>query len=78
MSTRSEVLKHLNLVGQLQPALHKQTHAPYPDEINHSLYRAYTRSAHDVGGEPMLSQVDGSADPADAGSYYDYIFGFHN
>jgi len=52
MSTRSEVLKHLNLVGQLQPALHKQTHAPYPDEINHSLYRAYTRSAHDVGGEP--------------------------
>jgi hypothetical protein len=35
----------------VQPALHKQTHAPAPDEITHTLYRAYTRAVHDVGGE---------------------------
>ena len=50
-STREEVLRHLNTVGYLQPALHKPTHAPAPDEIDHSLYRAYTRPVHDVGGE---------------------------
>jgi hypothetical protein len=32
----------------VQPALHKQTHAPAPDEITHTLYRAYTRAVHDV------------------------------
>jgi hypothetical protein len=50
-TTRDEVLRHLQVVGQLQPALHKQTHAPAPDEITHELYRAYTRAVHDVGGE---------------------------
>lgn len=50
-STRQEVLTHLQTVGQLQPALHKQTHAPAPDEITHQLYRAYTRPVHDIGGE---------------------------
>ncbi len=51
-STREQVLRHINMVGQLQPALHHQTHAPYPDTIDHPLYRAYTRGPHDVGGEP--------------------------
>ncbi len=51
-STREQVMRHLEAVGYLQPALHKPQQAPYPDEIDHSLYRAYTRSAHDVGGEP--------------------------
>jgi thiocyanate hydrolase subunit beta len=50
-STREEVLRHLQTVGHLQPALHKQTHAPAPTEITHTLYRAYTRPVHDVGGE---------------------------
>ena len=50
-STREEILRHLDAVGQLQPALHKPTQAPAPTEIDHTLYRAYTRSAHDVGGE---------------------------
>ena len=50
-SVRQEVLQHLQTVGLLQPALHKQTHAPAPDEIDHTLYRAYTRAVHDVGGE---------------------------
>ncbi len=51
-STRERVLRHINTVGQLQPALHQATHAPYPDTIDHTLYRAYTRGVHDVGGEP--------------------------
>jgi hypothetical protein len=51
-NTRDEVLRHITTVGYLQPALHKPTHAPAPDEIDHTLYRAYTRPSHDVGGEP--------------------------
>ncbi|MCF7983093.1 MAG: nitrile hydratase subunit beta [Thiohalocapsa sp.] len=50
-STREQVMRHLETVTYLQPALHKPQQAPYPDEIDHALYRAYTRSAHDVGGE---------------------------
>jgi hypothetical protein len=52
---REEVLGHINFVGQLQPALHNPQHAPYPDAIDHALYRAYTRSAHDIGGEPDVA-----------------------
>ncbi|HVB48880.1 MAG TPA: hypothetical protein VNF69_10865 [Burkholderiales bacterium] len=44
-------MKHLDLVGQLQPAYHQQTQAPYPDEIDHARFRALLRSAHDIGGE---------------------------
>lgn len=51
-STREEVLRHLQTVGHLQPALHRQTHAPYPDAIDHALFKAYLRTPHDVGGEP--------------------------
>ncbi len=51
-STRQKVMRHLDLVGQLQPALHQPQHAPYPDHVDNEHYRAYTRSAHDVGGEP--------------------------
>ncbi len=52
LPTRQKVLRHIDAVGQMQPALHKQTHAPYPDEIDNTLFRAYTRMPHDVGGEP--------------------------
>ena len=50
-ATRDRVLGHLNYVGMLQPAIHKETHAPAPDEITNEQYRAYTRPVHDVGGE---------------------------
>jgi hypothetical protein len=50
-STRNEVHTHLAMMGQVQPALHNETHAPSPDMIDHTLWRAYTRSCHDVGGE---------------------------
>jgi thiocyanate hydrolase subunit beta len=48
---RSGLMRHLDLVGQLQPSYHQPTHAPYPDEIDHARFRALLRSAHDVGGE---------------------------
>lgn len=51
-TTREKVLRHIGVVSQLQPALYQPTHAPYPDAIDHTLYRAYTRGVHDVGGEP--------------------------
>jgi hypothetical protein len=56
-STREEVLQHIETVGLMQPAIHKQTHAPTPTQIDHTLWRAYTRSSHDVGGEPDVPIV---------------------
>ena len=51
-TTRDKVMRHLDVVGHLQPALHQPQHAPYPDEVDNANYRAYTRMSHDVGGEP--------------------------
>lgn len=49
---RQALKRHLDIVGQLQPAYHQPNNAPFPDEIDHARYRALLRSAHDVGGEP--------------------------
>jgi hypothetical protein len=54
-TTREKVMRHIDLVGQLQPALHQPQHAPFPDAIDHGLFRAYMRTAHDVGGEPDVA-----------------------
>lgn len=51
-STREKVFRHIEIVGHLQPALHMAQHAPAPDQIDNEHFRAYTRSSHDVGGEP--------------------------
>jgi thiocyanate hydrolase subunit beta len=51
-STRDKVMRHLDVVGHLQPALHVPQQAPYPDLVDNAHYRAYTRMSHDVGGEP--------------------------
>lgn len=51
-STREKVFRHIEIVGHLQPALHMAQHAPSPDQIDNEHFRAYTRSSHDVGGEP--------------------------
>ncbi len=53
-STRQQFMRHLDIVGQLQPAYHQPTHAPFPDAIDHAHYRALLRTAHDVGGEPDI------------------------
>lgn len=52
--TRQKVMRHLAIVGHLQPSLHEETHAPYPDEVDNAHYRAYTRMSHDIGGEPDM------------------------
>ena len=51
MSARTKILRHLDIVGQLQPSLHQPQHAPYPDLVDNAHYRAYTRASHDGGGE---------------------------
>ena len=51
-TTRDKVFRHLDVVGQLQPALHRPQHAPYPDLVDNAHARAYLRMSHDVGGEP--------------------------
>lgn len=51
-STIERVHRHIDFVGLLQPAIHTETHAPSPDMITNDMYRAYTRTSHDVGGEP--------------------------
>ena len=53
-STRQKVMRHLDIVGHLQPSLHEETHAPAPDQVDNAHFRAYTRSPHDVGGEPDI------------------------
>ena len=53
-STRQKVLRHLDIVGHMQPSLHEETHAPSPDQVDNAHFRAYTRSCHDVGGEPDI------------------------
>lgn len=50
-STRDEVLRHLQAVVEIQPPVQKTGKAPYASDITHELFRAYTRSVHDVGGE---------------------------
>lgn len=54
-STRQKVMRHIDIVGHLQPALHQPQHAPAPDQVDNAHIRAYTRSAHDVGGEPDIT-----------------------
>ncbi len=41
-----------DFVSQLRPALHQLQDWPYPDQISHKLFQAYTKVPHDVGGEP--------------------------
>ena len=44
-----------DLVSQMRPALHQPRDWPYPDEMDHSLFAAYMKVSHDVGGEPDAS-----------------------
>lgn len=53
--TRKKVMRHIDIVGQLQPALHQPQHAPLPTEVDNAHYRAYMRTSHDVGGEPDVT-----------------------
>ena len=39
-------------VSQLRLTFHRLQDWAYPDQINHSLFQAYMKTPHDVGGEP--------------------------
>ncbi len=41
-----------DFVSEMRPALHRLRDWAYPDQIDHSLYCAYMKQSHDVGGEP--------------------------
>lgn len=41
-----------DFTSQLRVALHRLQDWPYPDDIDHALFRAYMKTPHDVGGEP--------------------------
>lgn len=46
-----------DLVSVIHPALHRVQNWPYPDQIDHPLYRAYMKQPHDVGGEPDVQGI---------------------
>lgn len=50
-STRDQVMRHLKAVVEIQPPVQQTGKAPYASDITHELFRAYTRTPHDVGGE---------------------------
>ena len=56
-TTREEVLRHLTAVADLQPPVQKTGKAPYPTDMTHELYRALTRSPHDIGGEQLTQEA---------------------
>ncbi len=39
-------------ISQLRPAMHQLRDWVYGDEVDHRLFAAYMKTAHDVGGEP--------------------------
>lgn len=43
--------------SQLRVAFHQLQDWPYPDEIDHNLFRAFMKTPHDVGGEPDAPAV---------------------
>ncbi|WP_137726046.1 SH3-like domain-containing protein [Prescottella subtropica] len=43
--------------SQLRTAFHRLQDWPYPDQISHGLFRALTKTPHDVGGEPDAPAV---------------------
>jgi thiocyanate hydrolase subunit beta len=41
-----------DFVSQLRPALHRLQDWPYPDQIDRTLFGAFMKNPHDVGGDP--------------------------
>lgn len=70
--TRDEVLRHLQAVVELQPPVQQTGKAPYSWTITHELFRAYTRSPHDVGGEVDVP-VEWTEEHGEAWGYRAYV-----
>ena len=52
MTTPSDRVEQLKLVARLQSSYPELPDAPTPDLIDHHRFAAYTKTPHDVGGEP--------------------------
>ena len=52
MTNPSARAAHLELVARLQSSYPELPDAPTPDLIDHERFAAYTKTPHDVGGEP--------------------------
>jgi hypothetical protein len=52
MTTPSDRTEQLDLVARLKSSYPELPDAPTPDLLDHERFRAYTKTPHDVGGEP--------------------------
>ena len=52
MTTPMDRVAHLDLVARLKSSYQELPDAPTPDLIDHERFTAYTKTPHDVGGEP--------------------------
>ena len=52
MTTPMDRVAHLDLIARLQSSYQELPDAPTPDLIDHERFTAYTKTPHDVGGEP--------------------------
>lgn len=52
MTTPSARAEQLALVARLKSSYPELPDAPTPDLVDHERFRAYTKTPHDVGGEP--------------------------
>src|SRR6201994_5060455 len=52
MTTPPDRAAHLELVARLKSSYPELPDAPTPDLIDHQRFTAYTKTPHDVGGEP--------------------------
>src|SRR4029077_168949 len=55
MTTPRDRVAHLDLVARLKSSYPELPDAPTPDLIDHERFTAYTKTPHDVGGEPDAS-----------------------
>ena len=69
---REGVLRHLAAVVEIEPPVQKTGKAPYASDMTHELFRAYTRSPHDVGGQ-MDVPVEWTEEESEAWGYRAYV-----
>ena len=71
-STRDEVLRHLQAVVEIEPPVQQTGKAIYASDLTHEMFRAYTRSPHDVGGQVDVP-VEWTEEEAEAWGYRAYV-----
>jgi hypothetical protein len=71
-STRDEVLRHLQAVVEIEPPVQQTGKAIYASDLTHEMFRAYTRSPHDVGGQVDVP-VEWTEEESEAWGYRAYV-----